>query len=376
MKGNLWKISASTFLVYGGLAILVYFSLFLKELGLNNAEIGLIVSLFSWTALFSRPLGGRLGDRYSPKTLLILGAGIFSLSLFGFALVGKNIPFIIALRISTGLGFAWYALGSLLQSVEGERLEKFTGNVSTLSVFYLLPYFLYPYLGIRIARAYGFSWMFAAGGLSALASVPLILFLRKTDRRKTIRGKLRITPEVFFLGLMNLLMGWSVNIAFPFIPLLEKVRPGVETGFFFTMVSAVAVFIRAYAGRKFSFWGKPGAFLPGFLGFALGFALSRFASSTFLLVLVGLLIGIGVGTVYPNITSITLKIAPSQHRGITMGFVSSMGDLGFCTGPIIFGYLSYKIGLLNSFLVWSAVVLLLSWGIYFLLSSPLRKKCS
>ncbi len=375
MRKNLWKISASTFFVYGGLAILVYFSLFLKEIGLNDAEIGLIVSLFSWTALFSRPLGGRIADRYSPRSLLLLGAGIFSLSLFALSVVGKNVPLIVAIRISTGLGFAWYALGSLLQSVEGEKIERFTGNVSTLSVFYLLPYFMYPYLGIRIARIYGFGWMFALGGASVLVSIPIIFSLRKVERKSSKRGNLKITPEVLFLGFMNLLIGWSVNIAFPFIPLIEKIKPGVETGFFFSMVSAVAVLIRAYAGRKFRFWGSPGAFLPGFLGFASGFVFAHFVSSTMHLIAVGFLIGVGVGTVYPNITSITLKIAPQEHRGITMGFVSSMGDLGFCTGPIIFGYLSFKLGLLPSFLLWGGLLFLLSWGTYFLLSPPLRRKC-
>ncbi len=372
MKNNLWKISASTFLLYGGLAILVYFSLFLKEIGLNNAQIGLIVSLFSWTALFSRPFGGRISDAFNPRTLLLLGAGLFSFSLFGLALAGKNIPIIVALRVSSGLGFAWYALGSLLQSVEGERLENFTGNVSTLAVFYLLPYFFYPYLGIKVARKFGFPWMFALAGLSALASLPLILSLKNPERRKKSRGKLKISSGVFFLGLMNFLMGWSVNIAFPFIPLIEKVRPGVETGFFFTMVSAMAVLIRAFLGRKFRFWGKPLAFVPGFAGFVSGFILSYFASSTLQFLAVGFLVGIGVGTVYPNITSITLKIAQEEHRGLTMGFVSSMGDLGFCTGPILFGYLSYKMGLVTSFLLWGILIALVFSASYLFLNSSIQ----
>ncbi|GEM_PF-2566225 len=372
MKNNLWKISASTFLLYGGLAILVYFSLFLKEIGLNNAQIGLIVSLFSWTALLSRPFGGRISDAFNPRTLLLLGAGLFSLSLFGLAMVGKNIPLIAVLRIGSGLGFAWYALGSLLQSVEGERLENFTGNVSTLAVFYLLPYFFYPYVGIKVAKKFGFSWMFALAGLSALASLPLILSLRNPERRRKNRGKIKISSGVFFLGLMNFLMGWSVNIAFPFIPLIEKVRPGVETGFFFTMVSATAVLIRAFLGRKFPFWGRPSAFVPGFAGFASGFILSYFARSTLQFLAVGLLIGIGVGTVYPNITSITLKIAQEEHRGLTMGFVSSMGDLGFCTGPVIFGYISYKMGLVNSFLLWGFLLSIAFSILYALLHRRVR----
>ncbi|MCD6454272.1 MAG: MFS transporter [Candidatus Aminicenantes bacterium] len=356
MKKNLVKISVSTFLLYGGVAVLVYFSLFLKDLGLNDAQIGLIVSLFSWTALFVRPVGGKIADSLTTKTLLLLGAGLFSFSLIGLGFAGKNIPAIIALRIASGLGFAWYALGSLLQSVEGEELKNFTGNVSTLSVFYLLPYFAYPFIAIKIARSAGFKWMFLFAGFLAFLSIPLILSIKNPKRKPSEKKKLRIKPGIIFLGVMNFLMGWCVNIAFPFVPLIEKIRPGIETGLFFTMVSAVAVAIRAYIGRKFSFWGRPAALIPGFLGYACGFFAAYFARNTLEFMAVGILIGIGVGIVYPNVTAMTLRCADQRYRGVTMGFVSSMGDLGFCTGPIIFGYLSFKLGLLNSFLLWAAIM--------------------
>ncbi len=359
MRKNLIKISASTFLLYGGLAVLVYFSLFLKNLGLNNAQIGLIVSLFSWTALFARPVGGRIADSLSVRTLLILGAMIFAISFFGLAIVGKNVPFIVGLRIAAGLGFAWYALGSLLQSVEGEELGKFTSNVSTLSVFYLLPYFIYPYIAIRIARGMGFSAMFLFGGISVILSIPIILSIKSLRRQKKIKEReprRKFGSGIFLLGIMNFFMGWSVNIAFPFFPLLEKIRPSIDTGLFFTVVSFMAVIIRAYIGRKLPFWGQPDVLFPGFLAYSLGFVVAYFAKTTLVFLIAGVFTGIGVGTVYPNITAMTLRLAEEDYRGVTMGFVSSLGDFGFCTGPIIFGYLSYKIGLLPSFLLWAVVI--------------------
>lgn len=372
MRKTLVKVSASTFLLYGGLAVLVYFSLFLKELGLNNAQIGVIVSLFSWTALFSRPVGGKIADSLSVRTLLLLGASVFAFSFFGLAAVGKNVTLIVALRVAAGLGFAWYALGSLLQSIEGEKLGNFTSNVSTLSVFYLLPYFIYPYLAIRIAKEAGFSLMFLFGGVSVLLSLPLIISIKRPIRKRrnnsTSREKFR--PEIVLLGMMNFFMGWSVNIAFPFFPLLEKVRPAIDTGLFFTVVSFTAVVIRAYVGRKFSFWGKPDVFFPGFFAYSLGFLVAYFAKTTPIFLIAGVLIGIGVGTVYPNITAMTLRLAEEGYRGVTMGFVSSMGDFGFCAGPIIFGYISYHLGLLSSFLVWAGVIAFVP--LWFILQ--LRKK--
>jgi len=359
MRKNLAKISLSTFLLYGGVSRLVYFSLFLKNMSLNDAQIGIIVSLFSWTALLARPIGGKIADSISVKFILLLGASIFSLSLFSLAAVGDRIPIIVILRITTGLGFAWYSLGSLLQSVEGARLRKFTSNVSTLSVFYLLPYFIYPYMAIRIAKKSGFPAMFVFGGISAAVSIPIILSIKNVNKKERTKVKLKIRLEIFLLGMLNFFLGWSVNVAFPFIPLIEKVRPGVDTGLFFTVVSLLSVSIRAYLGRLLPSWGKPFILIPAFLSFSAGFVVASFAVNTPVFLVGGILMGIGIGSIYPNITAMTLRTAEETRRGVTMGFVSSMGDLGFCTGPIIFGFLSYKFGLMNSFLIWAGVIAIL-----------------
>ncbi len=355
-KRNLLLISTSTFFLYGALSVFVYLSLFLKNLGFDDAVIGIVVSLFSWTSLLFRTLGGKISDLYSPKKLLIAGSSFFLLSTIGFALIKDSIVIIVFLRILNGVGFSWFGLGSLLQSVEGSRQERFTRNVTRLAVFYLFPYMLFPFLAEQIWRTWGFPAMFLFAAFLCASSLPALFFIRETPRKKEEKDDFHFSFPLPLFASWNFLFGWCVSASFSFTPLLKKIHPDIRTGLFFTVISILAVSLRAYIGMKIPVWGKPSIILPAFLSFALGFAGLSLTSSTTMLLISAVSVGAGLGTVYPNVMAMTLRSAPPCCRGRALGIVASVGDLGHSTGPMIFGFLSYSFGLKTAFLLWALLV--------------------
>lgn len=359
-RRNLFLISTSTFFLYGSLSVFVYLSLFLKNLGFDDAIIGIVVSLFSWTSFLFRALGGKISDIYSPKKLLIAGSSFFLLSTIGFAIVKGSLPIIILLRILNGVGFSWFGLGSLLQSVEGSRQDRFTKNVTRLAVFYLFPYMLFPFFAEQIWRTWGFPAMFLFAALLCASSLPALFFIQETPRNKEEKSNFRFSFPFPLFASWNFLFGWCVSASFSFTPLLKKIHPDIRTGLFFTVISILAVSLRAYLGMKIPVWGKPSIILPAFFSFALGFAGLSMTSSTTLLLISAIFAGAGLGTVYPNIMAMTLRSAPPCCRGRALGIVASVGDLGHSTGPMIFGLLSYSFGLKIAFLLWAILIAIIS----------------
>ncbi|MHA2288722.1 MAG: MFS transporter, partial [Promethearchaeota archaeon] len=72
------------------------------SLGLNEFQVGLIISIFSVCQLFASPITGKLSDRFGRKPLLIFSQ---TSTFIGFFLLGitTNVGILIAARIVDGL---------------------------------------------------------------------------------------------------------------------------------------------------------------------------------------------------------------------------------------------------------------------------------
>ncbi len=78
----------------------------------NQVELGLCLSAYSFSSLFSSPIMGRLSDLYNNTKLIMIVANLFQIfgSLMYF--VGMNSLFIISSRLVAGIG-----LGLLLNLI-------------------------------------------------------------------------------------------------------------------------------------------------------------------------------------------------------------------------------------------------------------------
>src|SRR5215212_3453586 len=75
----------------------------LGHLALGPATLGLAVGAPALTAVLARPLGGRLGDRYGPRIVVLGGTGAMALA--GLPLLaGHPTGVLVASRLGAGAG--------------------------------------------------------------------------------------------------------------------------------------------------------------------------------------------------------------------------------------------------------------------------------
>ncbi|MCP2605152.1 MFS transporter, partial [Candidatus Aminicenantes bacterium AH-873-B07] len=341
------------------------------------SQIGFFIGLFSFTSFLSRPFMGWLLDKKNPKKLFVLGNFLFLISVSLYPLIRKMNIFLAFLRIFHGFSFSMTLLAGLLIAVFLSKEEVRAYALGIISIAFMLPQLIMPMLGEYIIEYHGYLPFFAL--TIVLMSIAFILSFRVkfTLTREISLGEetrfleiLKRKQTIFFLPL-SFLIGFGVSSCFTFVPLLKESESSLKAGFFFTFTALTAVFVRAFLGRRFRWWGKPIIITPCFTFFSISIFLLFFAKNNYFLSLSGLIFGTSLGFLYPNLMALNVEKVKVWERGKALGLFASSVDLGFALGPLFFGLLTDWIGMKISFMVYSIIILFSSLSIKYSFKSKL-----
>lgn len=149
----------------GGIA--AFLPIFAASLDLSTSLIGILLTINILSVTVVSPLGGIIADRFSRKTLIILGGLLGTIVLVLITLTGNFVQLLVVLLIQ-GIGMAVAMPAATAIVVEEGR--KF-GMGSTMSVFYLamgIGMALGPIISGGIADAVDVSWVFYFGAIMGL----------------------------------------------------------------------------------------------------------------------------------------------------------------------------------------------------------------
>lgn len=111
MKEKLWNakyitvVLVNTLICFGFYMITTILTVYLLEVGIEVSKAGVVVGLFSITALIMRPISGYVTDTFNQKHLMIFSTAVVTVSVVGYVLTG-SLPLIVAFRILHGFAFA------------------------------------------------------------------------------------------------------------------------------------------------------------------------------------------------------------------------------------------------------------------------------
>ena len=329
------------------LLLLAILPLYLKDdLGGSDAEVGLIIGVFAFAALFPRPFIGREIDRSGSKRFLIAGALIFIVSSLLY-LVATTIPLLLGVRVLHGLGMACFHTAAFTFIAElapptrrGEAMGLW-GMMSTIATA------VAPYGGLLLRDAYGDSLVFIAGAGCAAAALVLIGFVREPAREVTALGSTTgglIEPSVFAPALIVLLVTLVYGATQSFILLYAEEREIAAKGLYFTAF-AIAVFVsRLFGGRLADRRGRWTVILPSLGLMVAAMLILAVATNLALFLLVGALFGLAFGAAQPALTALAIDLVPSARRGAGMATFTSAFEAGIGSGSIVMGIVAAQAG--------------------------------
>lgn len=358
---------ANFFVFLGFQMTLPTIPLYVKELGGDDQMVGIIVGIFTFSALLLRPYAGHALESKGRGFIYVIGLSIFvlSMSIYGFV---ASIFLLGFLRIiqGAGWGFSTTAGGTIATDIipahkRGEGMGYFglSGNIALA---------LGPALGLSLMGMISFQSFFlicAALGLIALL-FSLGIGYKKVEAveektrpaRFDVIEKTALKPSILMFFITATFGGIAT-----FLPLhaLEKNVEGIELYF---LVYAVFLMIsRTFAGQIYDKKGHIYVFLPGTFMILTAMFLLAWLPSTLVLMIAAAIYGLGFGTVQPALQAWAVDKAEANRKGMANATFFSFFDLGIGIAAITFGIIASTINYASIYIA-SALSIICSIAIY------------
>ncbi len=319
--------------------------IYVSEHGGNDSIIGIIMGIFTISAILIRPFSDSFPKNIDKKKLLLIGGWICLFSTLGYYL-SPTVTTILITRILHGFGFglattllATIATGLIPKERMGEGMGYF-GLGSTIAMS------LGSFLGIWILNSLKFMGLFSFAVLELVAA---IIFMHLISKPKEIKitvkenKKVRFQLSNFFErkallpSSLIMLLGFSYGGILAFIALFGREIGISNVGWFFMGVAICEVIVRLFVGKVFDRRGPGFVLIPGAVFCLIGTLLLAKSGSTNMLIIASLFYGIGFGAIFPSVQAWTINLVPIEKRSLASATFYNAFDLGIGGGTIISG---------------------------------------
>lgn len=350
--------------------------LYAQTLGGNETVAGTLVGIFTISAVLVRPWFGNLLDQRGRKVILIIGASILLVAVLAYHLAFSIIT-LLALRVVHGVG--WGASSTATGTMASDVIPavRRTEGMGYYGIAATIAMSLGPALGLYLVKYSSYSALFTGAALLAAVGLVGSLFinyeLSRESRPRTkipsVKGVIlekTAIPSAVVLFFITITYGGIVS----FLPAYANYRGIENIGMFFTVYALVLLFGRPIIGKLSDRYGARKFLVPGIITIATALLLLTQASSLPIFLLVGVVYGLGFGTVQPILNALVISLSPPERRGAANATFATAMDLGIGLGAVTLGFLAQKIGYVYMYGS-SAIMAMLALVMYYAL---LRKK--
>lgn len=308
---------------------------------------GLIIALFTLTAMLSRPFSGKLTDKIGRIPVMVVGAAVCCVTglLYPFA---QAMMAFFALRLlhgfSTGFkptGTSAYVADVVPPARRGEALGVLGMSGSGVGMA------IAPTLGSWVANAYGLQAMFYVSAFTAILSVLILLGMEETLKDKVrfsfsllkIKREDLFEPRVLHPSLNLALMVFCFGVVLTIIPDFSKELGMENKGFYFTVVTVTSVGVRFFAGKASDRWGRIPVLILSSVLLIAAMIVTGLATNVPLFFTGGLLYGLAVGMNYPSFYAWVIDWSDPAKLGKGVATMFIFLEIGIGLGALTSGFI-------------------------------------
>jgi len=327
-------------------ALLPTLSLYIKDTGATDFQVGVVMGAFAIGLVIFRPWLGKLADRRDRKIVLCIGLFAVALAPLGYWAT-QSIPLLFLLRAFHGLSIAAFTTGFSAQVTDLAPPESRGEVLGYMTLVNPIGVAIGPALGGFLQDSVGYTPLFlTSAGLGALG----LLLIRQLhaptpERNPNISAnqesswQLLLSPRLRILALVLLLIGIAFGTLAIFVPLfIKETKVPLNPGLFYTAAAIASFVARIVVGPASDRFGR-GRFVTGSLViYASALALLAVAQNAPGFLLAGFLEGAGGAILFPMMIALTADRSHAYERGRTFSLVLAGFDLGMAIAGPIFGY--------------------------------------
>ncbi len=351
--------AATNFLLLASLNSFVLLPLYIQQRGGTAAEIGIIMGMYSASAIFCQPLVGTWVDRVGRRPFMLLGVSLAALSSIAFAASSSTWHFVL-LRLLQGVAFSAFFVANYTLIVALASPEHRGYALGIFGISGLLSTALAPLAGEWVIREFGYRAFFFEAAALAIVAMVMALGIRGPETATPpasprARGILPELGDIFRLHMaLALFFGAGTGTIFTFLPTFAE-RLGVTTlSLFYTGYAGSAMLVRAAGGHLIDTLGRRAVIVPSMLVqatasailTALAVLVDTPAAVPLLpfLLLAGILAGGAHGFLFPALSALVMDLTHESRRGQAVGIYSSTILSGSALGSMAFGYVIHGLG--------------------------------
>jgi predicted MFS family arabinose efflux permease len=313
--------------------------IYLSRLGATEAEIGVLIGIFSVSSLVLRPFVGRALTKIPEKKFMTAGTLLYTFSSAAYLFAPPFWP-LLMVRMLQGIGLAFFSTASftLIANISPEARRG-----QSLGYFYLainIAFVLAPYFGMLIINLSNFTILFLVCTGLSLGSMFVTTKLEKRQGDPFPDPSIRNQPFLSREALPSSIMAFMVNIIWgavtAFFPLYALGHGVTNPGLFFGALAITHVLGRSLGGKILDMYAREKIIMPCLIAYILAMLVLTFSTTLTMFITVAVIWGIGNAFLYPTLVAHALDHAGSS-RGPAMGTFSAIADLGSGMGSVIMG---------------------------------------
>lgn len=381
-KDALWT-KPFTLTLLASFLIFIPYSLYLPVLPVyvidklhgSLAAAGLVNAFFLLASVLFRAQTSRLENRFGVRFVLLASGFLFMLSNCLFLLTDST-TVILAIRFFSGACFAVVntciqALGSRIAPLKrkGEGLGYLTMVVTAGSA-------IGPYVGLKLAKAYGFDWVFIFCIIVVLVGFILSMMISIEEappvapQPKGFQAlkdliETRAVPASSIVLLLS--FAYAAVITFVTVYATQLQLPAAST-YFFVVLATCSIGSRLFAGHIYDRFGADVIIYPSFATLALGLGILGCAATSLHILAAAALIGFAYGAAVPGLLTLAIQKSPAHRTSAVTATYFTFLDSGLGIGSYLVGVFIPLLGYARLYLLLSPLMLIVALLYYKLIT--------
>lgn len=331
------------------------------DLHASKSQVGIVVAAYTIASVLIRPFSGFTLDRFSRKVVFLMALVVYSFLFAGY-LVAFSVAAIIFLRFAQGLTWGFTTIAGSTIAVDIIPAAQRGEGIGYFSLSTTVGMSVGPAVGLFVCNQFGFTALFISGLFISLASMACAYAIRLPRQVRpqvpdhlclsTLFDRDSIYPSINLLIIMSTYGGLLSFIA------IYGREIGVQNTSVFFLIFAIGIGItRLTAGKEFDRHGPRKILTFCLLLLIFGYPLLASVRNAVGYYFSALVIGFGIGVVFPTFQSIVNNLADADHRGAANSTLYTALDLGMGGGMVVAGVIAQYFSTSAIFWVGSMVCL-------------------
>jgi len=347
---------------------------FIKHLGGQESDVGLLIGISSFVAFLVKPLAGRWVDHRGRVPLMTAAAALFACSAI-LHIWTFNLTLLFLLRVIYGASIGCFttASGAYLADIapparRGEA-TSYWGLVNSLAMGIVPPFALglmtsetfhpveeylaksLPALGEITTWQDNFILLFLTAAAIAFIACGMSRGMREAHTPATLLSRRPLyAREALFPTAVQFCLYLTFTSYTTFLPLYARALGMGNAGFLYSTYALALISTRVIGARISDRYGRAAVIIPGLGCVVVAFLIFAAAFSPLFLYIGVSLYGLGLGLAQPGLSAFTIDRLAPERRGLGMSTFGQGLDLGMGTGGILMGALATHLGFSSMYL--------------------------